>query len=243
MNDERGAIYIATGEKYVDLAAKSAQSLKACCPGLSTHIFTECSTSSYDCFDGLTKITDPHRRSKVDYIFQTPYQRTLYLDADTRVCEDITHIFELLDKFDIVMTHSPLRTDAKSMKHVGAKSIPKSFPDLNDGLILFRRTGPVIEFLKSWQKAYYAEGLEWDQFTLRGIAWSSDLKLGILPPEYNVRKKYYLELFEKSGISPKILHFKEYQRELGIKNQKFVMPLRKKLRRMVISGLYLTVLR
>ena len=96
MTKERGVIYIATGEKYVELAVKSAQSLKACCPRLSTHIFTERDISSYNCFDGSTKISDPHRRSKVDYIFQTPYQRTLYLDADTRVCEDIIQIFDCL---------------------------------------------------------------------------------------------------------------------------------------------------
>ncbi len=47
--------------------------------------------------DSSTKIHNPHIRSKVDYISETPFQRTLYLDADTRVCEDLTHMFELLD--------------------------------------------------------------------------------------------------------------------------------------------------
>ena len=175
MNDERGVIYIATGEKFVELAAKSAQSLKACCPGLSTHIFTECDITSYDCFDGSTKISEPHRRSKVDYIYKTPYQKTLYLDADTKVCEDIAHMFILLDRFDLALTQGRGRSEKNLKRHVGYA--PKSFPPMNGGVILFKKTGQVIDFFKDWRKAFYKEGYSGDQVTLRHLVWQTDLRV------------------------------------------------------------------
>lgn len=106
MNNDRGAIYIATGEKYTALAAKSAQSLKTHCRELPAHIFSDCDTGSYGVFDSSTKISDPHSRSKVDYIFKSPFQRTLYLDSDTWICEDIIHMFELLDHYEIALAYS-----------------------------------------------------------------------------------------------------------------------------------------
>ena len=135
MNNDQGVIYVATGELFVKMAAMSAESLKIHNPELSVHIFTDCDTSSYDCFNGVTKIQDPHVRSKVDYISETPYHRTLFLDADTRVCEDITHMFELLDRYDIALAYDDGRT-RRPKRYAG--NAPKIFMPLNSGVILFK---------------------------------------------------------------------------------------------------------
>lgn len=34
-------------------------------------------------------------------MIKSPYKRTLYLDGDTMVCDDITHMFQFLDHYDI----------------------------------------------------------------------------------------------------------------------------------------------
>jgi hypothetical protein len=233
MDNDCGVIYVATGKKYLDLAAKSAESLISHCPQLPIHIYSDFATDSYDCFDSSTIIPDPHVRSKVDYIYKTPFKKTLFLDADTIVCEDISGLFGLLDKFDYALVQEGERSDSSLAEHIGAGTMPKSFPVLNSGVILFKATEPVINFFKSWEKAYHDEGLERDQLTLRGLIWSSSLKLGILPPEYNVRRQQYIDLFEKVGITPKILHFHEYRLDVGLKHQRFSMPLRKKIRKKV----------
>jgi len=229
MDDERGVIYIATGEKYVGLAARSAQSLKKYCPGLPVHIFTECDISSYDCFDGSTKITDPHRRSKVDYIFQTPYQRTLYLDADTRVCEDIAHMFDLLDRFDLALAHEPNRGERKMQQY--PDSIPFSYPPLNGGVILFKKTGPVLELLKNWKEAYHTQGFSGDQRTLRGLIWLTHLKFAVLPPEYNIRYPSYIRMLSREKITPKILHYDDFKRKLEIFPKVYKISLRRSLKK------------
>ena len=213
MNNDIGIIYIATGEKFLKMAAMSAKSLKAHCPNLPTHIFSDCDATSYDCFNSSTKISDPHQRSKVDHIFKTPYQRTLYLDADTRVCEDITSVFELLDRYDIALAHDAGRGRKRQKElYVGNSR----FLPVNGGVILFKKTDPVVEFLKSWKKAYHEEGRKGDQFSLRGLLWLSDLRLLILPPEYNWKSLRYLNYLKSYGITPKILHLDDFKHEEGI---------------------------
>ena len=78
----RGAIWIATGTKYINAAIKSAQSLKEHCGAdFQTHIFTdnvEQATSS-GAFNSTSLIENPHRRSKVDYMALSPYDQVLLL--------------------------------------------------------------------------------------------------------------------------------------------------------------------
>ena len=233
MKKDCGVIYIATGEKYVELAARSAQSLKKYCPDLPVHIFTECDIAPYEGFDGSTKITDPHFRSKVDYIFQTPYQRTLYLDADTQVCENIANMFDLLDRFDLALAHEPNRREERMKKYPG--SIPFSYPPLNGGVILFKSTGPVLELLKDWKEAYHTEGSLGDQRTLRELIWLTNLKVAVLPPEYNIRYPYYIRMLGLNKITPKILHLDDFKRELEIFPKGYKMSLRRTIKKKIMD--------
>ena len=223
MNNDKGVIYIATGEKYVEMAARSARSLKKHCPSLPVHIFTELETAPYSCFDSSTKISDPHIRSKVDYIYDTPFQKTLYLDADTRVCEDITHMFDLLDRYDIALAYT------RVLKPYTGQ-VPKLFQPMNGGVILFRKTDPVIEFLKSWKKAFHEVGVKHDQYTLRKLLWLSDLKVWVLAPEYNCRPRSCIKALKSAELTPKILHLNEFKEEADIPPISS-LPLTKKIKR------------
>lgn len=232
MTHEQGVIYVATGEKFVELAANSANSLKNHCPDLSTHIFTDCDASTYDCFDGSTKISDPHFRSKVDYISKSPYQKTLFLDADTKICEDISDLFTLLNHYDIAMAHEPSRGAERMKLYPG--SITNGFPPLNSGVILFNQTNPVLDLFEAWKKDYHKGEFSGDQSTLRELVWLADLKLAILPPEYNVRYKFYIKTLDRNKITPKILHLCEFKDELDILPEGTTLSLRKKIKRKIL---------
>jgi lipopolysaccharide biosynthesis glycosyltransferase len=241
MSNDQGVIYISTGEKYVEMTAMAAKSLKSHCPNLSVHIFTDRDVSSYGCFDSSTNISDPNTRygCKVDYFLDSPYQNTLYLDADTRVCEDITHMFELMDQFEFAIAHDPGRAKhlrkyfgeipfkkAKHQKKFISKA-PKSFLPMNSGVILYKKTDAVIKFFKAWQKSFHEEGLEADQPTLREQLWLNELKIWVLTPEYNCRPKGYIKVLKSANISPKILHLQEFKREAGIVHKYRSKPIQK----------------
>jgi hypothetical protein len=208
--DTRGVIYVACGERYIEAASESARSVRECSPSLATHLFADRTDCLDPIFDDVTLIEDPHRRAKIDCIPRTPFDRTLYLDADTRVVDDISEMFELLDRFDLAIAHAHRRNHPNTAT-VWNVELPVSFPQLNSGVILFGRNDRTIGLLDSWRDSFHQAGFAKDQVTLRELIWNSDLRVHILPPEYNVRYSKYLDLWDSAEAKPKILHYKEFK--------------------------------
>jgi len=208
---EKGILYIATGKKYVNACIRSAQSVKRYCKGLLIHVFTDEVVTDKNCFDSVGFIVNPHRRSKVDYIGQSPFQKTLYLDADTQVCADITELFDLLDRFDMALAHVNKRISGTRI--VWRRCIPYCFPGFNGGVILFKKIGPVNELFEDWKKGFHEAGFKKDQVVLRELLWMSNLRVATLPPEYNILNKKYLRIWSAKEAMPKILHFGSFPQE------------------------------
>jgi len=96
------------------------------------------------------------------------------------------------------------------MRAVWRTEIPEAFPQLNTGVFLFRGTPAVLELLRAWSAAFHEAGLKKDQVTLRELLWLSDLRLHVLPPEYNLRHRKYLRVWEEREAVPRILHFRRF---------------------------------
>ena len=211
----QGILYIAAGEKYIRTAMHSAQSALKHCPNLPTHLFAD--WQNYDFafeatpfpFTTVEKISDPHRRSKVDYLPKTPFDYTLYLDSDTTLNTDITDMFQLLNRFDLALNHAHRRNSVERLT-AWRIELPQAFPQHNGGVILFRKTPAVIQFLEDWKKYFAEAGFQQDQMTLRELLWLSDLRIATLPPEYNVRYIKYHHLWSKSEAQTKIFHLQRY---------------------------------
>jgi hypothetical protein len=160
--------------------------------------------------DSVSPIENPHVRSKIDYIHKTPFDRTLYLDADTRIVADITSLFDLLDRFDLAIAHAHQRNHFATQQ-IWNVDIPDAFPQMNGGVLLYNHQPETIRLLQDWQRAYHGHAFSKDQVTLRELLWKSDLRIAILPPEYNIRYKKYLDVWTDEEAKPYILHFPEYK--------------------------------
>ena len=158
------------------------------------------------------------KRPKVNYISQSPFTRSIYLDTDTFIDDDISDLFTLLDKFDFagVICHSRKR-DKYSKLINEYKSIPYNFSEINSGVLVFKKNSKTSELFKNWKNFYYkyieqTEG--WDQPSLRVALWSTNLKQYVLPVEYNVRPESVLkkirsmssEVLGDKHLKPKIYH-------------------------------------
>lgn len=209
----QGVLYVATGEKFVRAACASSDSVSSRSPGLKRHIF--CDGPSAESlpprlFDSVTIIDDPHRRSKVDHLHHTPFEKTLYLDADTKVIAPVDDLFDLLDRFDIALAHAPLR-NIPATRQFWKTRIPDAFPQMNSGVIAYRSSPGVLDLLARWEKAYREAGLKKDQVTLRELLWKSDLRIAALPPEYNIRNVRLIEeVWRKEEAKPRILHCRKF---------------------------------
>jgi len=190
--DTMGILYVATGEKYIRAAIRSAESARKYCPNIPIHLFADWQNYEFNFgkthihLSNISQIDQPHPRSKVDYLSQTPFDCTLYLDTDTLINSDISGMFQILERFDIAMAHAHHRNSKASFSQ-WRMDVPHVFPQFNSGVVLYRKTPAVVGLFEEWSSAYKAAGFKHDQTTLRELLWLSNLRIATLPPEYNLR--------------------------------------------------------
>lgn len=211
----QGILYVATGAKYIRAAMASAETVRTHCPGLATHLFSDGDRHGFDFsgspapFTSVDRVSDPHRRSKVDYLPRTPFDRTMFLDTDTAINADIRGMFQVLDRFDVALGHAHRRTSG-TRRTPWRTELPDAFPQYNSGVMLYRRTPAVLEFLEAWRQHFHESGFRQDQKTLRELLWLSDLRIATLPPEYNVRYLKYHYLWSREEAVTQIFHRRRY---------------------------------
>ena len=202
----KGFIYIATNRKgssidFVKEAIFSANSLKKIHPESHITLFTDKEIiKDKDCpFDNII-IVELNIRSKQDVLQNTPYEKTIFIDTDTYINGNIKELFDMLDKFECIACH-----DCYSKKRVfnipEYMNIPTAFNEINSGVFGFKKCENFNKMINLWNHYYhkYKEITnEQDQPSCRIACWESNIKLYILPLEYNTRSK---------GVKCKVLNY------------------------------------
>ena len=224
----KGYIYVASnnvnGNKkvnYIKEAIYSAKSVKKVDPEAKICLFTDKEIDNNldkNIFNEI-KIVDMSLRCKQKYLKDSPYDRTIFLDSDTCVNHNLNDIFKILDKYEIVgcNDYSRKRVFEKMPEYM---EIPYAFSELNTGVIGYRKSKVLFNFLDLWNKYYkkYEKVTIWDQPSCRIALWRSKVKLYILPNEYNRRSKGTKEKcinlrekgdnrFDKDHLKTRIFHF------------------------------------
>jgi len=213
--DPRGVLFVATGERYIECARAAAESVKRHMPDLPIALASDRARlglargASGDPFSYHLDIADGHRRSKVDQLARTPFERTVFLDADIRVLHPIDDLFDLLDQFDIAMAHAHTR-NRDAVRVVWRVSLPDAFPQYNTGVIAYRMTDAMQTLLDDWREAYHSAGFRKDQVTMRELLWHGNVRLAALPPEYNFRSAKYFVVWGRREAIPRIAHFARF---------------------------------
>ena len=245
-----GFLYIVVGkthssEALISIKTLSETSLKSIAVITDTpEIFKDQKNINF-----IYKIRKNHIRPKVDFINASPFKKTVYIDSDTAILEDIDDIFDLINKHELVLTFCISRKrKIISDKIREYKSIPESFSEVNTGVIGFLKNKNTTRFFNSWRKNFYKYSKEtngYDQPSFRVSLWKHTLNKIYLPHEYNVRsieniKKTVIlrHLFYKNYLKPKILHGhnrrnKNYT-ELLKNYKKYVSVLKKKYKKIKI---------
>lgn len=208
----RGVVFVATGARYIACAEAAARSVRRHMPDVPIALFTDAGQLGHplsDLFDPVIELEGAHRRSKVDCLMNSPFERTLFLDADIRVLEDVSELFDLLERFDMAMAQAHARNRAAT-RAVWTRALPDAYPQFNTGVMAVRRSPETHALLQAWSDSYKSAGFRKDQVTLRELLWSSDLRLATLPPEYNIRYPKYLWLWGRREARPRICHFHRY---------------------------------
>lgn len=224
----KGVLYIFYGDpKYKNEAIVSAQSLKKFCSDIHITAFSDAKFES-QYFDDVVLVKPTGVRSKVDYIWDSPYEETLFLDSDVIINRDISDLFSILVKFDLGVAHDLARKREKYSKMMPEyKAIPYSFSEVNTGVISFKKNERTRELFELWKKYYgrYQKRLfsscPWDQPSFRISLWKSSASFYIFPQEYNIRSlanrekqnKFHHE-FGEEHLAPRIYHMHHTQNNL-----------------------------
>ena len=136
--------------------------------------------------DVLARIADDDQRQisanlgKIQQLAESPYEVTLYLDADTWLCENFTDFNQLLGSNDIMFANITHRK-------------PKVHLAWDSGVILYRNSPIVKRFFHLWQELYVQKCilLGLDRKDTCALAAALDrsplLRYKRLNPEYNFR--------------------------------------------------------
>jgi hypothetical protein len=205
----QGILYSCSGEAYIEEALRSARS------SIAHNALPHVLFVSADVADepGLQTVRfEPSANAYADKVAnmrRSPFERTIYLDTDTFVVDEIVHLFDVLDHFELAVAHDPSRRRSSD------PLVPAAFCEFNTGVIAWRAGERVNEFMRGWQETY-VRWLEdepfagaarasakrrarlepgsspgWggaaDQPAFRRCAWEQELRLLVLPPEYNLR--------------------------------------------------------
>ncbi len=198
-----GVIYVAQGAGYLDLAERSAASLLARNPGMAVDLFTDQAgvSGQWSRVAPIPAGVTP----KLASLPQSRFERTLYLDSDTLVLAPLGDLFEVLDRFELALAHDVRRTSAL-IREGHRASPPYAFPQMNCGVMLYRRSAVMAAFLAEWQRRYAEAGRARDQVTFRDLIWESDIRFYVLPEEFNLRRVTLLDAWEPLDVRPTILH-------------------------------------
>lgn len=185
-----GILFIASGKEKINEAIKSAESIRNY-NELSISLITNRKVESRS-IDNVIKLqeTEDILSDKVFNIHRSPYDRTLYLDTDTLVKGSIYDIFSILNNFDIAVTHAPIREYKPYSKSYPFEDLPMTFPEFNGGVIAFRDCNKIYEFFESFRETYcnyVTDGYWRDQPAFRKSLYESDVRLTVMPREFNCR--------------------------------------------------------
>lgn len=198
---KEGILYVATGERFLAEACRSAARVRELMPGIPIALASDLEGPK-ELFDHHLEITEPkfNFSDKIGPLLATPFEKTVFLDTDTWLCEPVPEMFAILDRHDVAMAHAPMRFTATS-------AVPPTFPECNSGVIAFRLNDRTRSLFALWEKLYQerltSTGVIDDQPSLRDALWQSDVSFAALPPEYNFR--FIMPTFAGRG-SVKILH-------------------------------------
>ena len=149
---EKGVIFIVTGsKKYKEECKFSAKSIKHHNPNLPVKVFTDGGIQTNRFIDEVEKIDDRVHPLKLKtlHLLDSPFEKTLFLDSDTKVEGDLGALFEQLDEKDFVIGKGPLLEWSTGKAHFLDFVHPLHF---NTGVFLYTNSKASQEYLHAWNE-------------------------------------------------------------------------------------------
>lgn len=186
----RGALYVAYGQKARAEMLHSSCSLEQQHPGLPIAVISDHPVRNRRHI--RYPDTDPGARGvKLHMDVLSPWQETVYLDADTRVFQSLESGFALLrDGWEMVITPS-MHQEERVFYHIHPAESRATIDylgyipcQLQGGVIFFRKTEAVHRFFAAWREEWKRYGHQ-DQAALVRALHREPIRLWLLGRPWN----------------------------------------------------------
>lgn len=155
----RGVVYVAYGEPAKAAAARGIKTLKRHHPDWPVTVIGEQVAHAQQL--PFASIDTLGRWAKLNIDLLSPYDPTLYLDADTLVEQSIQPLFEIIeDGWDMAIIASKYQT-AQWLHHIGSeeritttREMGGMVLQLGGGVFSFRRNVRTARFFKFWREEW-----------------------------------------------------------------------------------------
>lgn len=187
-----GAVYVAYGDPARAEARASIASLQAAC-SVPVAVVSDHSMEMRGVKDIYHPDADPGGRlAKLELDRLSPYDQTIYIDADTRVRQDVTSGFRILASgWDMAISLSRrqgmdwLGNISQEDRILTATSLGVAgILALQAGVFFFRRCRAVIELFAAWRDEWKVLRQK-DQGALLRALWQFPLRIWLLSPDWN----------------------------------------------------------
>jgi lipopolysaccharide biosynthesis glycosyltransferase len=199
-----GYLYIVCGEKgnYLKEAAISAISLKKVDSRAHITLIVDRHVTEPVFDQIIVKEIDKadlnwykkRLRFKAQNIYNSPYERTIFLDTDTYFCDKCSELFGILDYYDICIAEEiwaivPLNNHNRMIEGCYA---------YNSGVLVFKKNEVNKELFSSYASIYEKEfmnpDMPGDQDAFSKALLTSKARVCVLPNIYNARTNYIIGL-------------------------------------------------
>ena len=190
----RGVIYVAYGAEAIKECLASIGTLRRSNPALPICVITDEPKAFRHAADTVTRFdSDPYGRiAKLSADKLSPFDLTLYLDADTRIYGDLSLPFCALEHgFEFVATLSVNQGSEKWLQHINEAERGQVLDEIGfysaqvqGGVWAFRKTANTAAFFECWRRAY-AGAEEWEQGALQLAFHRQPMSVYLLGQDYN----------------------------------------------------------
>lgn len=187
-NMKQGFLYIANRQKFIDEALVSVQSLKRY---NEYPICLVCTAELYrpelrEVFDEViieASLKDELYLAKIIGMRLTPFERTVFLDADTFVTDTIAELFDVLDLADFATTTEE-KIHTIPLEGMAYSNI---IPEFNTGVIVYKNNAIMQRIMDDWYASCQANNWYMDMPGLREAVIKNwhEVRFSILPKVYN----------------------------------------------------------
>lgn len=193
----KGILYVAYGDKAREQARGSIQTVRRFAPKLPVAVVSDTLLAAADHQIYHPEADRGARTQKTQMYRLSPFEQTLFLDADTEMLASPAAGFELLKYVDLVLCQDVIRNFADNKwPHLNQEEHAATIKLLgtaqhmyfNSGVIIFRRSERVAAMMDAWHAEWQRWGMH-DQMALLRAIHTNPVRIAPMRSPWNMHHK------------------------------------------------------